>query len=71
MAVVHTFKPSSWKPKTNIEGCHVLEESMEPRFVMLKYLIRGAHMIPVFETKDGRFMLNDLIDSDIFLRAGN
>lgn len=28
-------------------------------------------MIPVFETKGGRFMLNDLIDSDMFLRAGN
>jgi hypothetical protein len=71
MAVVHLFKQSSWKSKTNIAGCHVIEEVNEPRFVMLRYLIRGAHMIPVFDTKAGRFMLNDLIDSDMFLRAGN
>lgn len=71
IAIVHLFKSSSWKPKTNIDGCQVLEEVNEPQFVMLKYLIRGAHMIPVFDTKDGRFMLNDLIDSDMFLHAGN
>jgi hypothetical protein len=71
IAVVRIFKYSSWQPKTSIEGCHILEEAEEPRFVMLKYMIRGAHIIPIFSTKAGRFVLNDLIDGDMFLRAGN
>lgn len=38
---------------------------------MMKYFIWGAHMVPVFSTKEGRFILNDLVDGDIFLQAGN
>ena len=71
IAVVRMFKYSSWQPNTVIEGCHVLEEANEPQFVMLKYMVRGAHIIPIFSTKAGRFVLNDLIDGDMFLRAGN
>ncbi|KIM72356.1 hypothetical protein PILCRDRAFT_93491 [Piloderma croceum F 1598] len=69
--VVHTFKHTKWQPSTPIDGCNMLEEVREPQFVMLKYMIRGAHMIPIFCTKEGRFLLNDLIDGDIFLRTGN
>jgi hypothetical protein len=65
------FKLSSWKPRTQIEGCNILEEAKNLEFVMVRYLIRGAHMIPIFETKAGRFILNDLIDCDMFLRTGN
>jgi len=70
IAIVRTFKYSSWHPNTSIEGRHILE-AREPQFVMLKYMIRGAHIIPIFSTRAGRFVLNDLIDSDMFLRAGN
>lgn len=71
IAVVHLFKHSKWRASTQIEGCNVLEEAQEPQFVMLKYMIRGAHMIPIFCTKEGRFILNDLVDGDMFLRTGN
>ena len=70
IAIVRTFKYSSWRPNTPIEGCYILE-AQEPQFVMLKYMIRGAHIIPIFSTRAGRFVLNDLIDGDMFLRAGN
>ena len=44
----------------------------EPQFIMPQYLVRGAHMISVFEANTvGRVYLNDLIDNDMFLRAGN
>lgn len=71
VAIVHLFKPSSWKPSTSIENSEILDEMNKPQLVLMKYLIRGAHMVPVFCTKEGRFILNDLVDGDIFLRAGN
>lgn len=42
-------------------------------FVMVKYLLRGMHMIEAFtgNTKERREFLNDTIDADMFLRAGN
>ncbi|KAF8574636.1 hypothetical protein K439DRAFT_1548472, partial [Ramaria rubella] len=48
------------------EGCTVVEEK-DYRFVMLKYLLCGCHMIPTFEKKVGRYYLNDLVDGDAFL----
>lgn len=71
IAAVRLFKRSQWKPKTIIDGCPVLDEANVSRYVMIKYLTRGVHMIPVFDTKDGRFILNDVVDFDIFLRVGN
>jgi hypothetical protein len=53
------FKRGAWRPNTSIAGSPVLEEANKPRFVMLKYLIRGAHLIPIFCTKEGQFFLND------------
>jgi hypothetical protein len=63
---------SKWKPNTVWEGCRVYDESKEPRFVLPKFLVRGVHMISTFESNSvGRAYLNDLIDYDMFLRAGN
>jgi hypothetical protein len=71
VAVIRMFKDSTWRPNTLIARCPIQAEANEPRFVMLKYLIRGAHMIPIFSTKKGQFILNDLVDADMFLRTGN
>ena len=71
IAVARMFKSSRWKPRTEIEGCPVLEEAKGLQFVMIKYLIRGAHMIPIFDTKTDKFLLDDLIDGDMFIRTGN
>ncbi|KAJ7826690.1 hypothetical protein B0H14DRAFT_3722265 [Mycena olivaceomarginata] len=72
IAVVRMLKPSKWVPKTKWAGCRVYDEEKALSFVMAKYLIRGAHMIPVFEaSKPSLTFLNDLIDGDMFLRADN
>ncbi|KAJ7651757.1 hypothetical protein B0H17DRAFT_1215217 [Mycena rosella] len=72
IALVNMLKRSKWMPKTKWAGCKVYEEQKATEFVMLKYLVRGAHMIQVFETnKPSLTFLNDLVDGDIFLRAGN
>ncbi|KAF8581179.1 hypothetical protein K439DRAFT_1647974 [Ramaria rubella] len=51
------------------EGCQVWEEK-EHTFVLLKYLAQGCHMIEMLDPK-GKYCMNDLIDSDMFLRCGN
>ncbi|KAJ7800252.1 hypothetical protein B0H14DRAFT_3786188 [Mycena olivaceomarginata] len=72
IAVVRMLKPSKWVPKTKWAGVRVYDEKKSLDFVMIKYLIRGAHMIPVFDTKKlSMTYLNDLIDGVMFLRAGN
>ena len=74
VALVHMFDPTTWKPSTKWRGCQVHEESHQHSFVLLKYLVRGAHMIPVFDAPKAnkeKFYFNDLVDYDMFLRAGN
>jgi hypothetical protein len=72
ITVVRMLKPSKWVPKTKWAGVRVYDEKKSLDFVMIKYLIRGAHMITVFDTKKPSMTyLNDLIDGDMFLRVGN
>ncbi|KAJ7105516.1 hypothetical protein C8R44DRAFT_639068, partial [Mycena epipterygia] len=72
VALVSMLKPSSWKPNTFWDGCRVYEEPKETRFVLMKYLIRGAYMSPAFDSpKDNLTYLVDTVDYDMFLRAGN
>ncbi|KAF8584403.1 hypothetical protein K439DRAFT_1646930 [Ramaria rubella] len=58
IAIVRLFRQSKWLPKTVWKGCQVLEEK-EHTFVLLKYLLGG------------KYCINDLIDSDMFLCCGN
>ena len=67
MALVRMLEDCNWRPKTKWEKCKVLEEKGYD-FVLLKYLIRGCHLIPNFEKEEGRYYLNDLVDSDAFIR---
>jgi len=73
VALVCMLPLSKWKPKTKWEGCRIDDELKEPRFIMAKYLLHGAHMISAFGASESplKFYLNDTIDSDMFLRAGN
>ncbi|KAJ7347355.1 hypothetical protein DFH08DRAFT_914503 [Mycena albidolilacea] len=67
IAVVRMLKPSKWVPKTKWAGVRVYDEKKSLDFVMIKYLIRGAHMIPVFNTKKlSMTYRNDLIDGTCF-----
>ncbi|KAJ7897792.1 hypothetical protein B0H13DRAFT_2664685 [Mycena leptocephala] len=59
-------------PKTKWAGCRVYDEKKSLDLVLVKYLIRGAHMIPVSDAnKPSLTCLNDLIDGDMLVRAGN
>ncbi|KAJ7802113.1 hypothetical protein B0H13DRAFT_1672389, partial [Mycena leptocephala] len=51
IAVVRMLKSSQWRPKTKWTNIRVYEEKNSLDFVMVKYLIRGAHMITVFDVK--------------------
>ncbi|KAJ7217054.1 hypothetical protein GGX14DRAFT_358335 [Mycena pura] len=72
IALVRLFRPSTWKPNTVWENCRVLEDG-KTVFMLPKYFIRGAHLINAFGSRkpDATFYLNDVVDSDWFLRAGN
>ncbi|KAJ7929009.1 hypothetical protein B0H13DRAFT_2248102 [Mycena leptocephala] len=72
IAVVRMLKKSNWTPKTKWAGCWVYDEKKSLDLVLVKYLIRGAHMIPVSDAnKPSLTYFNDLIDGDMFVRAGN
>lgn len=74
VALVHYFNSSTWKPFTKWDGCRVYEEEKSFSFVLLKYLIRGAYMIPVFDGPNDhkkRYYMSDTVDNDMFLRVGN
>ncbi|KIJ37159.1 hypothetical protein M422DRAFT_178317, partial [Sphaerobolus stellatus SS14] len=67
IALVCMLEDSKWRPRTKWEGCRVLEEK-KYCFVLLKYPIRGCHLIWTSDKDDRKYYLNDLIDSDAFLR---
>ena len=47
-------------------------EEKEYAFVLLKYFVHACQMIPAFESKSAKqYYLNDIVDSDMFLRCGN
>ncbi|KAH7916912.1 hypothetical protein BV22DRAFT_1027237, partial [Leucogyrophana mollusca] len=71
VALVRRFKKSTWRAKTKWSGVRVYQEELAYQFVMVKYFVRGVHMITAFDGKAGCYYLNDLLDADIFLRAGN
>lgn len=73
VALVKFFKRSSYKPHTVWQGCRTMDEEKEYEFVLLKHLLRGAHMIPVFNRPpsdpQNTFYFNDMIDNDMYIRA--
>ncbi|KAJ7220258.1 hypothetical protein GGX14DRAFT_515671 [Mycena pura] len=72
VALVRLFKPSRWKPRTAWENCRVFEDG-RTIFMLPKYFIRGVHLVNAFGCgkETSTFYLNDIVDSDWFLRAGN
>ncbi|KIJ30780.1 hypothetical protein M422DRAFT_267613 [Sphaerobolus stellatus SS14] len=67
-ALVHMLEASKWRPNTEWEGCRVLEEKGLYQFILLKYIIRGCHLIPATDKGTGKYYLIDLVDSDAFVR---
>ncbi|KAF8573746.1 hypothetical protein K439DRAFT_1374481 [Ramaria rubella] len=70
IALIHQLTASKWSPKTKWRNYQVFEEA-EYDFVLLRYVVCACHMIPTFIPKSGRYYLNDLVDSDMFLCCGN
>ncbi|KIJ48583.1 hypothetical protein M422DRAFT_162395 [Sphaerobolus stellatus SS14] len=66
IALIGKFQATKWKPKTRWDGCKVFEEKGYD-FVLIKYFIRGCHMVPAFENSGKVYYLNDLVDGDAFL----
>jgi hypothetical protein len=52
-------------------NCQVYKEVKTPTFIMLRHLLCGVHMINEFVVKKSVFYLDDIVDGDTFLRAGN
>jgi len=71
IALVQVFRPSSWKPFTVWDGCQVYDEVKELKFILVESLVRGALMVPTFDGPSGKFYFDDVVDYDMFLRAGN
>ncbi|KAF8586450.1 hypothetical protein K439DRAFT_1646238 [Ramaria rubella] len=67
MALVKTFKKSTWLPRTKWEGCQVFEEEAGWVFTFVKYFTCSCHMVPAFGGKKGVYYLNDMIDGDMFI----
>ncbi|THU98550.1 hypothetical protein K435DRAFT_818849 [Dendrothele bispora CBS 962.96] len=73
VALVSRLRASAkWKPKTVWDGCIVYQEQKTTEFILLDYLIRGAHFISFYDIQQpNAYCLNDLVDGDWFIRAGN
>jgi hypothetical protein len=70
IAAIHVLNPNSWRPTTDWQGCQVYKVASGISFVFMKYFVRGVHFIPVSDsTKDNLHYLNDIVDSDMFLRT--
>jgi hypothetical protein len=72
IAYVSYFRTSSYKPTTAWAGCRVYDQESQTAFVLAKYLLRGALMIPVFngpERRQNAYYLCDCLDSDMFIRT--
>ncbi|KAJ6589204.1 hypothetical protein B0H19DRAFT_1103276 [Mycena capillaripes] len=72
VALVQLLRGSRWQPNTLSENCRILENG-RIMFMLLQYFARGAHMINAFGSRkqDSTYYLNDVVDSDWFLRAAN
>lgn len=67
LALVRMLVPSSLK-SVEWEGMQAFQEKAI-QFISLEYVIQGCHFIPFFsQSKKKIYFLNDLIDSDAFIR---
>ncbi|KAJ7159618.1 hypothetical protein C8R46DRAFT_906299, partial [Mycena filopes] len=70
VALVHQFRRSKWKPRTEWAGCQVHEEEKSYSLMLMDDVIRGALLAPVgVAGKETLHFLVDTVDADMFLRA--
>ncbi|KAJ7842948.1 hypothetical protein B0H14DRAFT_2351331, partial [Mycena olivaceomarginata] len=70
VALVHEYRRSNWKPRTEWAGCQVHEEVNSYSLMLMDYVIRGALLTPATDSeKENLHFLVDTVDPDMFLRA--
>ncbi|KAJ7306960.1 hypothetical protein DFH08DRAFT_720441, partial [Mycena albidolilacea] len=66
--VVQMLKRNKWVLKAKCAGFRVYDEEKSLSFIIPKYLIHWAHIIPILgANKPSLTFLNNLIDGDMFL----
>lgn len=72
---VRMLDKSKWTPRTVWSGCDVRQLSKKPVFVNSSALVRAAHMHVAhgapYDHNQPYYYLDDMIDSDWFIRSGN
>ncbi|KAJ7603016.1 hypothetical protein FB45DRAFT_1014955 [Roridomyces roridus] len=73
ISFVRLLKKSNWKPKTFWRNCRIFSDDGETVFMLPRFFVRGAHMITAFGSPKETitYYLDDCVDQDWFLRAGN
>jgi hypothetical protein len=72
LALVQTYKPSKWRPKTYWSGCRVVEDG-KPQIISLDYVERGCVLVNTNLLTPGSHThyVDDMINADMALRTGN
>jgi hypothetical protein len=72
LMLVQALRPCKWHPPTSWDNCQVVEPA-GPLIIAAKYAVRGALLTDVdLEGGSGkRYIVEDCIDADMFLRMGN
>ncbi|KAJ7918110.1 hypothetical protein B0H13DRAFT_1869747 [Mycena leptocephala] len=72
IALVRLFKKSAWRPKTVWKNCRIFEDE-RTMFILPQYFVRGAHKVNWLgcNKEAHTFYLDDIVDFDWLLRAGN
>ncbi|PPQ87069.1 hypothetical protein CVT25_000049 [Psilocybe cyanescens] len=73
VALVQKFTAyGKWKPNTIWDGCKVFKENACPSFLLMDEVVRGALLAPAFGSgENALYYFMDIVDGDMYLRAGN
>ncbi|KIJ28995.1 hypothetical protein M422DRAFT_189096, partial [Sphaerobolus stellatus SS14] len=66
IALIRNLEYFKWRAKDEMGGLYGFGRK-ELFICSPKYLIRGCHLIPTFEKDEGKYYLNDLVESDAFV----
>jgi hypothetical protein len=69
LALLRTFKPGKWRPRTYFDGCRVVDEG-DAQIISLDYIERGCMLVNTNLLTPGShsYYVDDAIDADMLLR---
>jgi hypothetical protein len=70
--LVRRMHKIGWRPESSWDGCRVVQED-DYMFISPSYLIRGVLLVntDLQDLNTEHFFVDDMVDSDIFVRLGN